>query len=136
VSSLLSYAAAAPSLAESELLAPITDGHVIGAMLGSALYLLIVALLAVMVGSLVRHSAAGIAIVVGVFFVLPIGLALLSSDEMGLEQYGLAWTAEMVSRSLWGQEFQVDLGMNLLLTIAWLAVPTFAATVLLRRRDV
>jgi ABC-2 type transport system permease protein len=49
----------------------LTDGEIAQIVFGSALYLTVVGICALAIGALVRSTAAGITVVVGVFFLLP-----------------------------------------------------------------
>ncbi|MET1018034.1 MAG: ABC transporter permease, partial [Leifsonia flava] len=63
VATVGSYLVASPILAASGVSAPITDPDVLRAIVGGALYLSLVALFALGVGTIVRSSAGGIAVV-------------------------------------------------------------------------
>jgi ABC-2 type transport system permease protein len=50
----------------------ITPGSVLAAIIGTALFVTIVALIAFGIGALVRHTAGGIAIVIALLFIIPV----------------------------------------------------------------
>jgi ABC-type transport system involved in multi-copper enzyme maturation permease subunit len=50
----------------------ITPGNVLAAIIGTALFVTIVALIAFGIGALVRHTAGGVAIVIALMFIIPI----------------------------------------------------------------
>lgn len=135
VSSLLGYAVAAPILSRTDLLASLSDAIVVGSIAASALYLVFVAWFAVTTASILRNSAAGIAVVAGIFFVLPIVLSLVPLGDVHLDDYILGSSGQVVSRSIWDADFGDDFALNLGLTIAWLVAPAVAAFGLLAKRD-
>jgi ABC-type transport system involved in multi-copper enzyme maturation permease subunit len=58
----------------------ITPGHVLTAVIGTALFVTVAAVIAFGIGAILRHTAATIAAAVGLLFVLPIIIQLLPSN--------------------------------------------------------
>jgi ABC-2 type transport system permease protein len=115
------------------------DGDVVGALLGGAAYLAVVAVFAVGLGALVRASAAGITILSGLLFVLPIILALVGA----LVRAEWATTASRYLLSaaggvLYAPAGTADLALwaALIALACWLAVVWVPALVLTEARDV
>jgi len=123
-----------------------TDVHVIVSLLGAALYLMLVALIAFSIGAILRNSAGGIAAALGLLLVLPGLVGLIG----GLTQ--LTWIENVptvlpsaVGANLShysGHATQVVSGLlslnrldSGLILVAWFVVLFVAAAVLLKRRD-
>ncbi|AMM19273.1 hypothetical protein AX769_02890 [Frondihabitans sp. PAMC 28766] len=134
LSSLLSYVVAAAMFDSQELHAPLSDPKVIGAMAGSALYVLIVALFSTTIASVVRSSAAGIAVVAGVFFVLPIIAQLVKFGDVTLGTFILGGAAQNITGSFWQDGVQ-DLATCWIVAAVWIVIPALASVVLLTKRD-
>jgi ABC-2 type transport system permease protein len=58
----------------------ITSGHVLTAVVGSALFVTVVALIAFGLGAIIRHTAGAITSVIGLMFVLPIIVQILPDN--------------------------------------------------------
>jgi ABC-type transport system involved in multi-copper enzyme maturation permease subunit len=68
--------------------AGIGDPHVLRAVVGAGLYVAVLAVLALAIGTIVRSAAAGIAILVALLYVLPlVAIALPSSLEHSVEKW-------------------------------------------------
>jgi ABC-2 type transport system permease protein len=123
-----------------------TDWHVIVALVGGAIYLLLIALIAFSIGAIIRNSAGGIAAALGLVFVLPIlldviggltgatwieniGKILPSAAGGNLSAYSDTKT-QVVSGLL--SLDRLDSG---LIVVAWFVVLFVLAAVLLKRRD-
>jgi ABC-2 type transport system permease protein len=123
-----------------------TDRHVIEAMLGGALFLVLVALIAFSIGAIIRNSAGGIASTLGLLLVLPplVGLigglthatwiqnianVLPSAVGRNLSSYSLGKT-QVVSGLV--SFNRLDSG---LVVLAWAVVLFVVALVLVKRRD-
>ena len=115
--------------------ASISGPHVIRAVVGSGIYLMLLAVLGTAFGTIVRNAAAGIAAIVALLFVLPgIAYALPTSWQRPIEKY---WPTNA------GQQFTTVrpeahmLGpwSGLAVMVAFVAVALVAAFVMLERRD-
>jgi ABC-2 type transport system permease protein len=114
-----------------------TLGHApsLRALIGSALYLAVLSVLALSLGAIVRNTAGGIALFAGLLFVLP-GLAAIlpTSTQNAIDPYlpsnagttVLAGTHEAHTLSAWGG-FGLFRGYS--------AMALVAAAILMRRRD-
>ncbi|HVA76024.1 MAG TPA: ABC transporter permease [Acidimicrobiales bacterium] len=109
--------------------------HVARAVIGAGVYLALLALLGSAIATIVRHAAAGIAVIVAILFVLPgIAYALPTSWQQPIEEY---WPTNA------GQQFAIVMrdahtlgpwqGFGVM--AAFVAVVLVAAFVLLERRD-
>lgn len=136
VSSIAAWLSSAPFLSRVGLSAPPTDPKVLGSMLYCAAYLVIVAVFAAAVAALVRHSAAAIAIVLGVIFVLPLIGAVISLGGVSPAGYFLGQAADVLTRGIYEPRSRVDVVQNAVVTALWLIVPAVAAGWATKRRDV
>ncbi|TQK18680.1 ABC-2 family transporter [Microbacterium sp. SLBN-154] len=138
IANVAAYLVASLMLSQEDIAAPLTDPGVFWPLLGAALYLAMVSLFALAIGALVRSSAGGIAVVVGILLILPTILGLVPAD----------WAREAVpfllsnagggiysSATLAPEGEALGMWVNLLVTGLWVVVPTAAAAVLLRTRD-
>jgi len=140
VSTLGSYLVALPFLAADGVEATL-DGPVLLAYLGAAVYLGLVALFGLGIGTLVRAGAGGIAIVVGVLLVLPtLILALTFAAEwLGdvlpyvLSQSGAAMS-NIEGNPAFG-ELEYGPGVATLIMAAWSGVALLIGAVALKGRD-
>ncbi|MET0932862.1 MAG: ABC transporter permease [Mycetocola sp.] len=136
VATVGAYLVGSPILAANDIAAPITDPDVLRAIVGGALYLALVALFALGVGTAIRSSAGGIATVLGIVLILPTILQLIPADwaqdvvpylisDAGL---GLVGLQSDIPGSLepW-QQLAVVLG--------WVAASLTAGAILMKRRD-
>jgi ABC-2 type transport system permease protein len=136
VSALASYAVTSAIVAGKGLHANLFSPEVILPVLGGALYLALVAVFALGIGTIVRSGAGSIAVVLGVVLLLPVVLQMIpapwASDVLpylissaGISMFGL------MSFSTVPFEWWADL----LIVLAWVSVSLAAASVLLKRRD-
>jgi ABC-2 type transport system permease protein len=123
-----------------------TDVHVIESLLGGAVYLMFIALIAFCIGAIIRNSAGGIAAALGLILVLPGLIGLIG----GLTQ--LTWIENIPTvlpsavggnlSNYSGHPTQVVSGLlslnrldSGLVLVAWFVVLFVVAAVLLKRRD-
>ena len=136
VATVGSYLVASPILAASGVSAPITDPDVLRAIVGGALYLSLVALFALGVGTIVRSSAGGIAVVLGIILILPTVLQLIPAD----------WAQDLVpyllsdaGLGLLGLESDIPGGLEpwqqLAVVVGWVVASLTAGAILMKRRD-
>lgn len=120
--------------ADSGITANLFDPDVILPILGSALYLGLVALFALGVGTMLRSSAGGIATVVGVLLVLPLVLQMIPADWV---QDVLPYVLSTAGVGLFSDTSAdaTPFWENLLIVLAWVGASIAGATVLLKRRD-
>lgn len=116
--------------------ASLLDPDVLLPLLGAALYLALVAVFALGVGTILRSSAGGIAAVLGLILLLPTVLQMIPADwahDMSpylLSAAGIAMFGQMSFEAA-GFGFWQNLGI----VLAWVAVALGGAALLLRRRD-
>lgn len=138
----------APFLASKDISRSLSDAALFLPMLGAAGYVTIIALLALGIGVLVRNTAAGIAIAVGLMFVVPFVLNLFAV----LGAKWVDWVQVFTPSSLGGRlsavttsgEATVASGsptpfewwQALLLLAAWLGLVWIPAMITTLRRDV
>lgn len=115
------------------------DGDTVGALIGGALYLAVIAAFAVGLGALVRASAAGITVVAALLFVAPIIVALFAALT-GAEWLGTV--NDYLLSSVGGVLFApkggaaIELWAALIALACWLAAVWVPALLLTMRRDV
>lgn len=114
----------------------LSDAGVLRATLGAGFYLTVLGIFAVAVGAIVRHTAAGISIVIGVVLVLPILAGLLPGSwgahinaYLPQQAGSLIYAVHQGS----GQLLSAWEGFGVL--CIWTALLLAAATYLLNRRD-
>lgn len=115
--------------------AALGDPGVLREVIGSSLYVTAAGLLALGIGTLLRHTAAGLATVVGIFFVVPIIANFLPDSINGFAPY----LPSNAGGALWGVSMSNDsmapwTGFALLAVYAVAVLA--AAAVRLRRTDV
>jgi ABC-type transport system involved in multi-copper enzyme maturation permease subunit len=112
------------------------DPHVLRAVLGAGLFLAAIGALGVALGALLRNTAAGIATLTGLLFVLPVIVSTLPerlSSKIGRYLPGEAGTAII---QIHHDPAQLAPWTGLGVLCAYAAVVTAAAAVMLIRRDV
>jgi len=136
VSVIGSFLLVAPILAGKGIHANLLDGVVIVPLLAGALYLALLAVFALGVGTILRNSAGGIAATLGIVLLLPIVLlAIPATWAQDLLPYlisnaGLA----MLGTNATGPG-NIEPWQNLLIVLGWLTVSLVGAALVLRRRD-
>jgi ABC-2 type transport system permease protein len=157
LAAVLTFAATAGILAGHGIAAHLGDPAVWMPVVGSAVYLALVAVLAFAVGALVRATAGGISVAIGLLLVLPILLSvaialtqatwllnvnavLPSAAGAQLHTYAAAGTAAISGPG--GREAvapTADVVLNgwggLAVLVGWILVALIPALILVRRRD-
>ncbi|TFD52115.1 ABC transporter permease [Cryobacterium frigoriphilum] len=135
ISTVGSFLVASPILAGSDISADLTDPLLMQAVFGGALYLALIAVFAQGLGTILRSSAGGIALALGILLVLPVVLSMIPAE----------WTADLgpylISNA--GAEIFFTSGysvveeawQNLLITLGWVAASLGLAGLLLKSRD-
>lgn len=138
----LGWAAAAPSLAQAGMSVDLARPDDLRVMLGVPLFLGTAAALAFGIGALVRSSAAGITIVLGLLLVVENGLGIIPWEplQQAVVYLPASAGARLVTNDAFGSvvtSVHSDLppwtGYGVML--AWTVAVVTAAAVLLRRRD-
>ncbi|MGO4105373.1 ABC transporter permease subunit [Leifsonia sp. YAF41] len=135
VAGIGSFFIATPILAGEGLHASLVDTNVILPLLGSALYLALVAVFALGLGTILRSSAGGIAAALGLILLLPIVLQMIPAEWAGDLLPYLISNAGMGMFGLTMGSVALEWWQNLLIVLGWLTVSLVAAAVLLKRRD-
>ncbi|MCD5346955.1 ABC transporter permease [Agromyces sp. H3Y2-19a] len=115
------------------------DADTLLTLAGGALYLALVAVFALGVGTIIRSSAGGIAAVLGLLLLLPTVLQLIPADWAHDAIPYLLSSSGMTMFMAIGAEDSAIVGPNawqsLLVVLAWVGVSIAGASVLLKRRD-
>ncbi|ANP74112.1 ABC transporter permease subunit [Cryobacterium arcticum] len=132
VSVVGSYLVASPILAGKGLSASLADPDLFLPLLGAALYLSLVAVFALGMGTILRSSAGGIAATLGVILLLPTVFQLIPAD----------WAADLLpyilsnaGTAIFAGSDSMEPWQNILIVLGWVAVSLAGAAVLLKRRD-
>jgi len=139
VSVLGSFLVAAPILAGQGIEANLSDGSLYGNMALAALYLALVAVFSLGLGTVLRSSAGGIAAALGTILLLPTILQLIA----GLTQ--AKWAADLMpyllsnaGTGMYTESFDgsgLEQWQNVLVVLVWVGVSVVLGAVLLKRRD-
>jgi ABC-2 type transport system permease protein len=130
---------ATPLLAGNGVEADFGDGTLIGSLLLAALYLALVAVFALGLGTILRSSAGGIAASLGTILLLPTIVSLIAALTQAewandLMPYLFSNAGTGMYTPLMGGE-GLDQGQNTLIVLAWVAVSLIGGALLLKRRD-
>ncbi|MDJ0378985.1 ABC transporter permease [Cryobacterium sp. PH31-L1] len=128
-----SFLVAIPILGAKDISASLVDVAVLLPLLGNVLFLALIAVFAVGIGTIVRSSAGGIATVLGIILLLPTVVALFSIM--------VGWVADIMPFlfTAAGSEMITPNTMEswqaFLVVMAWVVVSLGTAALLLKRRD-
>lgn len=135
----LSYVVTAPILSGNDLVPDLGDPVAQRVVLACAAYLALVAILAVGVGTIMRHSAGSIFTLVALLFVLPLVTAFLSQDWVqDIARFlpmNLGTAMMAITEADAGGVDVLTPGGATIAMAAWAAVSLVAAAVVLKRRD-
>lgn len=131
-----SYLVASLVLSRQGLGVSIAEPAVFLPVLGGALYLALIAVFALGVGTIVRSGAGGIAVVLGIVLLLPMVLQVISApwaaavlpylvSNAGINMFGLMSFSQV----------PIEWWVNLLVVLGWLTVSLVGAAAVLKRRD-
>ncbi|GAA4149034.1 ABC transporter permease subunit [Leifsonia shinshuensis] len=114
------------------------DQNTVWAILGAALYLGLVAVFALGIGTIIKASAGGISAVVGVLFLLPI-LVSIAVGLLPKATWLADWSHYLISNNGDGMagltNGSLEPWQNVLSVVIWTAVSFIAGAILLQRRD-
>src|ERR1700678_4405484 len=115
----------------------ITPGTVLAAIIGTALFVTIVALIAFGVGSIVRHTAGAIAIVIALMFIVPILEQTLPNDwRWDIMRFLPDAATRVISVTVGGTNIHLwSAWPQLGVTALWAAVLVGIGAYLFRKRD-
>jgi ABC-2 type transport system permease protein len=137
LSSLVQYAATITMLEPVGRGVSITDPAIVTAALADALYLVGIAVFALMLATIVRNAALAITVVLVVLYGVTIaGPSLPMIADVPGEHYFLSYAADMTTAALYNSTDAADFVRNLAVTLAWLVLPGIAASVVFARRSV
>jgi len=136
VSTVGSYLVSSAVLSGKGLHAGLFDPAVLFPVLGGALYLGLIAVFALGIGTIVRSGAGGIAVVLGIVLLVPIVLQMIPAawatsllpylvSNAGINMFGLMSFSQV----------PIEWWVDLLVVLGWLAAGLVGAAVLLKRRD-
>lgn len=135
----LSYLVTMPMLSGNDLVPDLGDSVVQRVVLACAGYLALVALVAVGIGTIMRHSAGSIFTLVAFLFVLPLVASFLSQDWVqDIAKFlpmNLATAMMAVTEADAGGVEILSPGSATVAMVAWAVVSLGAAAVVLKRRD-
>jgi len=116
----------------------ITSGHVLMAIIGSALFVTVVALIAFGIGAIIRHTAGAISSVFGLLFVLSIIIQVLPDTwRWDISRFFPDAAGRVLSVTLPGQQnpHLWSTWPQFLVTVIWAVVLVGVGGYLFRRRD-
>jgi ABC-2 type transport system permease protein len=116
----------------------ITPGHVLMAIIGSALFVTVVALIAFGIGAIIRHTAGAISSVFGLMFVLSIIIQVLPDTwRWDIMRFFPDAAGRVLSVTLPGQQnpHLWSTWPQFLVTVIWMVVFVGAGGYLFRKRD-
>jgi ABC-2 type transport system permease protein len=120
-----------------DLSASVVDPDVLLPLLGASLYLALLAVFALGVGTMVRSSGGGIGIVLALILVVPTVLGMVPADwAQSMVPYLLsdAGTSMFAPATLTGTE-SLTVWQSLIVVLGWVGASATGAAVLLRKRD-
>jgi ABC-2 type transport system permease protein len=138
IANLGAFLVASVVFAGNDVSASIAEPAVFLPLLGGALYLALVAVFALGVGTMLRSSAGGIATVLGVMLLLPTVLQMIPAEwAHDVVPYLLSSAGLGIFTSPTAEPAGDELGawLNLLIVLAWVGASIAGAAVLLKRRD-
>lgn len=138
VSALASYALAQPILEPEGLTYSLTEEGVLASVINSGIVLALVAIISFSIGALLRSTAAGVVTAIGVFFVLPIILTLLSGVADWISDVARFLPADAAAQlvAVSTEEGALTPLQGGVTMAAWALVLLVIAVVVTRRRDV
>ncbi|TFD30304.1 ABC transporter permease subunit [Cryobacterium cryoconiti] len=132
---LAAYLMASLVLAQSDISAGLAEPDMLRGLFAGPLFLALIAVFALGMGTVFRSTAGGIATVLGILLVLPIVLGLIPAEWATSASPYLIGNAgpEIVASS--GFSEVKEGWQNLLIVLGWVAVSSVLAALLLKRRD-
>jgi ABC-type transport system involved in multi-copper enzyme maturation permease subunit len=134
VSTLAAFFAGQSLLSSRHIQASLSDPGAVRKVLGAALYLVVVGVIAVALGAILRNTAAGISTLVALFFVIP---PLLNQLPTSWQNNTAPYLPGNAGSGLWSRLDSNSLapwtGMGVM--VLWAVGFVAVAAVLLRRRD-
>ncbi|MDH6238289.1 ABC transporter permease [Cryobacterium sp. CG_9.6] len=132
VSTVGSFLVATPMLAGLGLSSSLLDPAISLPLLGASLYLALVAVFALGIGTVVRSAAFGISAALGTLLVLPIGLSMIPAPwATDVSPYLLS----NAGTSLFSTTAGMEPGQGVLVVLGWVVASVGVAAVLLKKHD-
>ncbi|GGF29532.1 ABC transporter permease [Subtercola lobariae] len=129
---LLTYLVTSPILAGAGVSSSLFDDGVFLTFVGAAGYLALIGILALVIGAVVRSTAGGIAVALGLLLVAPAVFSLIPADWA----HSIAdWLPGSAGGDIYSSGGTFEWWQALLIVIGWIVVVGAAAATLLRRRD-
>lgn len=122
-------------LSSTDLGASLGDPQALRILVGAALYVAVMAMFSLSVGAIVRNTAAGIAIIVGLLLILPTFLPLIPWQFLKDLTTYLPSEGMSIFLPSGDQGAAHSVGGGFAILLAWMVVSTVVAAVLLKRRD-
>jgi ABC-2 type transport system permease protein len=115
----------------------LADEPTLRASVGSILYLALIALLSLGVAAIVRDSATGIGVVLGLLYLVPIVAPVINNPHWQrlLQQIGPMSAGLAIQATTDLDDLPINPSAGLGILAAWAAAALLAGTLLLRRRD-
>ncbi|HET6673328.1 MAG TPA: ABC transporter permease subunit [Agromyces sp.] len=138
VATLGAYVVTSLVFAGVDVSASLTEPAVFLPLLGASLYLALVAVFALGVGTMLRSSAGGIAAVLGLILLVPTVFQMIPAEwAQDLLPYLLSIAGMNMFTSTTAEATADGFGfwLNLLIVLGWVGASIAGATVLLKRRD-
>jgi ABC-2 type transport system permease protein len=135
-STLIAFFAGQAFLSSEHIQIAFSSAGVPGAVLGTALYLTLVGLFGLGLGAILRNTAAGIATLVGILYVIPPLVSILPSETANAIDPYLPSNAGEAIMHVSQQAHALSPWAGLALFAGYVAAAVGAAAVLLVRRDV
>lgn len=136
VASILSFLVASPILSARGATPSLLDAAVILPLLGGGLYLGLVAVLGLGIGTVLRSGAGGLAAALGIVLLLPVVLQMIPA---AWAQNLVPFTFSQAGSALFAAPLPgadlADLWRNLAIALGWLVAALGGGALLLKRRD-
>lgn len=136
VATVGSFLVASPIMAGQDVSANLFDAAVFLPLLGGGLFLALLSVFSLGIGTILRSSAGGIAAALGLVLLLPIVLGMIPAQwAIDLLPYTISNAGiGILGLSGMGPE-SLEPWQNLLIVLGWIVVSLAGAAVLLKRRD-
>lgn len=138
VATLAAFVVTSVVFAGEDVSVSLTDPGVFLPLLGAALYLALIAVFALAVGTIIRSSAGGIAAVLGLILLLPTVLQLIPAEwpaEVIPYLIGTAGMGIFGSTTAWPAGDELGAWVSLFVVLGWVVAASAGAVALLKRRD-
>lgn len=138
IATLAAFATSAIVFAGADVSVSLLEPGVVLPLLGASLYLALVAVFALALGTIIRSSAGGIAAVLGLILLVPTVLQMIPAEWPGEVIPYLLGTAGMGifgSATAWPADGALGAWVSLFVVLGWVAAGMAGAVTLLKRRD-